>query len=545
MAARDSAALVLQAVAGRRVDPELLDLMLDLFDGHDVPAMWWEAPRRRAGFYKSTGIGKRLAFEAHLLGAITAGAYPFRGVTPWCKCPDRRHTCDGAGCRYICLDLDAKRGENDITDRVRRVLAVCWRIGLVPVVFSSRSGKGAHVYIFLDRTVPTRSAHLAGRMIADAALVPDRCDVIPSAEHFAGFGTLHALPFGPLAKAGGGVMFDSHLRPIQRANVIGHLRWAHENRSPAHVVEGLACGGVELGVAESPTVVKLRRKRVRYSRGTPLLSKRDTRILRSMRARHPQFRIALSTPPNKWRGQRSSRDSYLAGYMRRQGMSPAGVVRALMELPDTKASERGEDYAWALVEMHVEDELTAPRLAGEPLRPAAAKKQRQEQPWTPWDARVCPPRAYDKIESPWWREDVQGKLKRKRSKLDAIVLAYLVDRYFRGRIVRRMFFCGRRELGRALRIAPSTAGRIVGRIADDFPDVVRVVDGVPHPNLRLACGFYVPERTHRDSLDWYLRRPVRSHQGMLLCEDHARRSARHRSNQLEHAGSGVGGELPF
>jgi hypothetical protein len=522
--------------------------MLDLFDGHDTPSMWWEQQNRRHGFYKAIGVTKRLAFEAHLLGAVTAGTYPFRGVTPWCRCEPKRHVCDGAGCRYLCIDLDAKNGETDIGSRVRSVLSVCWPIGLTPVVFSSRSGKGAHVFVFLDDTVTTRAAHEAGRCIAEAAGVSDRCDVIPSAEHYAGFGTLHALPFGPLAKPGGGVMFDSHLRPVPRSNVLGLLRWANAQRSPAHVIEALAGGGIKLDIKPDDRGLSRRRPRAHrksYSRTTPLLSKRDAETLKAMRAKHPQFKVALATPPEKWKGHRSSRDSYLAGYMRRQGMSAAGVVRALMELPGTKAGTRGEDYAWALIEMQAEDELTEVRFAGQTLRPAAAKQQRQAEPWTPWDARVAPPLTYGETQSPWWREGVQSILKNRRSKIDGIVLAYLIDRYYRGRMQRRMFFCGRRELGRALRIPGTTAGRVVRRLAEDFPDVLRVVPGVPHPKLRLASGYYVPERAHRDSLSWYQGRPVRLHQGMLVCKQNARRIARDRSHQSQHALASVGGELPF
>lgn len=522
--------------------------MLSLFDGHDISAMWWERVNRRTGFYPAHGVTKSLAFEAHLLGAVTAGAYPFRGVTPWCRCAARAHTCDGLGTRYLLLDLDAKAGERDTEARTRNVLRVCWRIGLMPVVFSSRSGNGSHIFVFLDRSVTTRDAFDAGKTLAAMAGITSRVDVIPSAEHRTGLGTLHALPFSPLAQAGGGVLFDSHLRPVPRGQVVATLRWADQVRSPASVVEALAAGDIQpeqhhIEVEKAQAGARRRRRIVRYSRETPLLSKRDAAILQAMRAKHPQFRRALATPSERWKGKRSSRDSYLAGYMRRQGISPAGVVRALMELPDTKAAERGEDYAWALVESRARDEVSVPTLAGQPLTPRPARQQRETQPWAPWAARLSPPLTYGETGSPWWREGVQARLKGARSRLDGIVLAYLVDRYYRGPIRRRMFFCGRRELGRRLRLPASTTSAVVGRLAERFPDVLRVVDGVPHPRLRLARGFYVPEAAHEDRISWYLR-PVRSDQGMLVCE-HARSASGNGGGGPEYASSRGSDELPF
>ena len=549
MTLRDSAALVLQTVAGRRADPALLDVMMRLFDGHDIPAMWWDRANRRPGFYPSHGMSRALAFEAHLLGAVISGTYPFRGVTPWCRCEHREHTCDGLGTRYLLLDLDAKNGEGDTEARTRRVLKVCWNIGLLPVVFSSRSGNGAHIFLFLSRSVTTRDAFDAGKALMAMADIRNRCDVIPSAAHRTGLGTLHALPFSPLSEAGGGVLFDSHLRPVPREQAVATLRWAEQTRSPAGVVEALAAGNITYEDEDTKRRCEVAAQRrahreERYSRETPLLSKRDSIILKSMKKRHPQFRRALATPAESWRGKRSSRDAYLAGYLRRQGMSSAGVVRALMELPDTKAAERGEDYAWALVESQANrDELTIPVLAGEPLRPAAAKQQRQAQPWAPWAARLGPPLVYGGTPSPWWSEGVQTRLKDARSRLDGIVLAYLVDRYYRGPMQQRMFFCGQRTIGKTLRIPARSTGAVVARLADRFSDVLRVVDGVPHPTLRLARGFYVPESRHRDSVDWYLA-PVRSHQGMLVCQ-HAGGVAGNGSDQSQHGFARASDELPF
>ena len=55
-----------QIVDHQPVDTDLLNAMLKLFDGHDVPAVWWDSGRRR-GFYKAPDLQRRVAFKAHLL----------------------------------------------------------------------------------------------------------------------------------------------------------------------------------------------------------------------------------------------------------------------------------------------------------------------------------------------------------------------------------------------------------------------------------------------------------------------------------------------
>jgi len=494
---------ILQAIAHRTTEPGLLDILLSLFAGHDIPALYW-ARGRRPGFYKSPGMSRRLVFEAHLLGAVMVGSYPFRGVTPWCGCAEHSHSCDGVGASYLCLDLDAHGGESDTSERCRRVMSVCWRLGLLPVVFSSRSGVGAHVYLFLNEHVSTRDANAAGKAIARLAGITSRCDVIPSAEHPRGMGTLHALPLSPMSDPGGGVLFDSHLRPVvDRGVVVSLLRWANENRSPVSVVRDLAQGLVSMTpLAPAQTRLSIKVKRKLIVRGSPTLA--DEKLLKAMRLLHPQFRRALSVPPKKWRGKRSGRDAYLVGYMRRQGMTAAGVVAAMMSLPGTKAAERGEDYAWELVSTQAETDWDEFVLAGQRLKPAKAKLQRQRSPWAPWDARVAPPKSYVAGPNPWWRQDVQARLKKSRGRADAILLAYLIDRYHRGPIERRMYYASQRGLARKLGYPATTMGTAARRLGKRFSDVLRVVPGVSHPTLRIANGYYVPENRHNDPLDWYL-----------------------------------------
>jgi hypothetical protein len=233
-----------------------------------------------------------------------------------------------------------------------------------------------------------------------------------------------------------------------------------------------------------------------------------------IRKSHPQFRRALSTPPEAWKGKRSSRDAYLVSYMRRQGMSPAGIVAAMCELPQTKASERGADYAWSLLEAQGRRPQYVVPLAGESMGVAEAKAMRATCPWAPWAVRVPPPQQYDAAMNPWWSPLVQERLAGARSGLDGILLAHLIDRYYRGPVRRRMFYASQRGLGKVLGYPPRTIGIAVHRLGDRFPEVLRVVPGVSHPTLRIATGFYVPERGHLDSINWYVA-PGRSRQGTL------------------------------
>jgi len=436
-----------------------------------------------------------------------------------CECKKAHHVCDGHGTSYLCIDLDAKNGETDIEERLRALLTVCWRAGLLPVVFASRSGRGAHAYVFLDELVTTREAFAASKVLTSSAGITNRVDLIPSGEHYKGFGTLHALPLSPMSEQGGGHLFDSCLRPVSdMRSVVSLLQWADANRSSATTVRRIASG--EVTPQALPGAVVRRPRAPKLVNREKKATKTDRSILKMMRLRHPQFRAAIATAPEKWRGKRSSRDGYLVGDMRRQGMSDAGIVEAMLDLPKTKATERGAEYVWDLLATVAAWE-PAPKLilAGQVLPSAQAKAMRAACPWGPWDARLAPPKSYDEAPSPWWREEVQQRVRRARSRVDGILLAYLIDRYYRGPVQRRLYYASQRGLGRELGFPARTVGAASRRLADRFPDVLRVVEGVSHPRLRIAHGFYVPDAYHKDRLDWYLA-PGRGKRGTLPCEDH-------------------------
>jgi len=112
---------------------------------------------------------------------------------------------------------------------------------------------------------------------------------------------------------------------------------------------------------------------------------------------------------------------------------------------------------------------------------------------------------------------VQQRIKESRGKIDGMVLAYLIDRYYRGPIPKRQYYLGLRGLGRELGFTHRRMHLVMQRLGKGYGDVLKVIPGVSHPTLRLANGYYVPEKGHNDRVDWYMR-SGRSDSGMLPCE---------------------------
>lgn len=477
-----------EAMRGQAPDPNILAACLDLFRGHPVPALWSNGTWRPA-----PNTSRRTAFRAHLLGVARAGSYPFLGVpVDSCRCGKRQHTCDGLGTDYFCLDLDDHDSTGGMLELTGRTLGAVQSAGFRPLSFTSQSGTGTHVFVFLDSALPTRQVHAAASTLMRRAGVSGRCDILPSARHATGFGTLHALPLHPGARErGGGILLDGRLRPVEGAAVIDVMRGAHHHRSPAGALLSVDTGPLTEAVRGAAPA-----ERVGRDRGTAA-SLSDAAILRMMQRRHPQFRRALQVE-NGWRGGRSARDSVLAGQMLRQGMTTRGVAEALVSLPGTKAGARGIEYALALVEGHT-------RCLCEPDAPLAGVPRGSLLRATPWAGREPPPLDYGGERNPWWEPDIQQRLRASRTRrVDRIVLAYIIDRWFRGPIQRRMYFLGHRDLAAALGMPTSTVSAAVRRIMAKYSDVVRIVAGVPHPRLRLATAFDVVGARSNDVISWYL-----------------------------------------
>jgi len=515
-------------IGDRKPPAGVLDACLSLFDGHPVPALfshygthWHPAPEAT----------RELAFRAHLVGAARAGSYPLRG----------------SGCRYMCMDLDDKQGAEDMRVMTGAAVSVCLQLGMHPIPFVSKSGRGVHVYLFFDGSVLVETANSLGKVIRSAIGANGRCDIMPSAGRPKGYGTLHALPMHPSdITRGGGVMLDRHLRPV--SDVRAALERADGERTPARIVRALASSpGLVHEVAPRATgapvcVPKQRPGRKPPSAQTGEQAARDRAIFQRMRKRHPQFRWAVASPSAAWRGKRSGRDTHLARQMARQGMSAPGIAEALKDIPGTKASvRREEDYASALAAWEGPMPSEVPTLPGTPTC---------EDGDGPWARRAAPPRFYDGLPNPWWEPDVQVRLRKVRAKATGAVLAFLIGFWFWGRGMheQRMFYLGRREIAELTGFSERSVRSAIVAIERDFSDVVRVVRGIPHPSLRLATAFDVPCFGGKDQTAWHDDERLTDERHMrIFVQQGGARASRvvgiDAGNPDRRSGNGSGGEL--
>ena len=181
---------------------EKVALFRGLFRGRDdVYAQRWEAhdgrhgysPVLRPGVRRTRGrpveLGQCLpladeAIRAHPEGASVLGVYPLQL---------------DATTAFLAIDFD----KGAWLDDVRAVSASCEGLGLHHAVERSRSGNGAHLWIFFDRLIPSALARNLGCVILTAAI--DRRSQIAFASYDrlfpsqdtlpkGGFGNLIALP---------------------------------------------------------------------------------------------------------------------------------------------------------------------------------------------------------------------------------------------------------------------------------------------------------------------------------------------------------------
>jgi hypothetical protein len=141
----------------------------------------------------------------HLQGKLVAGVYPI---------------VDGDQCCFVAADFDGGDWQEDA-----RVLAdVSRAAGLTAAIERSRSGRGAHAWLFFSAPVPASTARqLASHLLAEAMsrrsaigmasydrLFPSQ-DAVPRG----GFGNLIALPLQRAARdAGNTVFLDHSLNPL-------------------------------------------------------------------------------------------------------------------------------------------------------------------------------------------------------------------------------------------------------------------------------------------------------------------------------------------
>lgn len=127
------------------------------------------------------------------------------------------------GCYFLCADFDDKSCEHGYQEDVQAYLSVCRDWNIPAYVERSRSGNGAHVWIFFTDEVKARDARVLGNAILTEAMERDGRMSFKSYDRFfpnqdvmptGGFGNLVALPLqGRARKKGNSVFVDENFEP--------------------------------------------------------------------------------------------------------------------------------------------------------------------------------------------------------------------------------------------------------------------------------------------------------------------------------------------
>ncbi len=151
----------------------------------------------------------------HLKGEITVGIYPL---------------LPGDLCNFLAIDFDKKTYEKDVS----AFWSICDELNIPLYVEKSRSGNGAHIWIFFEESIPARIARKMGNILLTktmekASLELDSYDrLFPNQDTMpkGGFGNLIALPFqGECSKNGNTVFVDRYFEVQEnQLNILTNIK---------------------------------------------------------------------------------------------------------------------------------------------------------------------------------------------------------------------------------------------------------------------------------------------------------------------------------
>lgn len=151
----------------------------------------------------------------HLQGKITIGIYPL---------------LLGDLCNFLAIDFDKKTYEKDVTE----FWNICDEFNIPIYVERSRSGNGAHVWIFFEESIPARIARKMGNILLTktmerASLDLDSYDrIFPNQDTMpkGGFGNLIALPFqGESSKKGNTIFVNKYFEAEKnQINILNNIK---------------------------------------------------------------------------------------------------------------------------------------------------------------------------------------------------------------------------------------------------------------------------------------------------------------------------------
>lgn len=218
-----------QSLFNKSPSEDKVRLFMSLFKGRsDVFAMRWESKNGKSGYSPCcvnewiAGLCKKPKIKCsecnyrrlspfteeivykHLAGDIVVGLYPL---------------CKDESCHFIAVDFDKSNWHEDVSAFLR----TCYLMSISAYVERSRSGNGAHVWIFFENPVPAKLARKMGFVLLTETmrlggmtdlqsydrLFPNQ-DIMPEG----GFGNLIALPLQKNARKIGNTEFiDTDFQP--------------------------------------------------------------------------------------------------------------------------------------------------------------------------------------------------------------------------------------------------------------------------------------------------------------------------------------------